>query len=121
MSRHKRHIGYPEPGAWVWDATQSLPKIHPPEPLPDRQITPEELFEYIAYEGLGHCLFTIPPEKLQGLKLRKLWKIAQETSSDILRYLDEPPLSFREEPAGSQKKKHSVKKPIASNFGDDIS
>lgn len=88
MARQKQ-VGYPEPGAWVWDATQSLPNIHPPEPLPDRQLTQDEIFEYIAYEGLGHCLNSIPTASLKGKALQKLWSNAQDACRAIMIYVED--------------------------------
>lgn len=114
MPRHRKPpLGYPEPGQWVWERTQALPAIHPPEPLPDRQITTTELYDHITYEGLGHCLFCFSPEKLRGLRLRKLWKTAQEASKAIIIYLEE------EEHYDCITSKKRRKKTKAVDFGED--
>ena len=108
----KRPMGYPEPGAWCWERTQALPNKHPPEPLPDGQISPAELYEYIAHEGLGHCLYCFPSEKLRGLRLRKLWETAQAASTAILEYLEEEDMK-------QLPKKVNRRKIEAVDFGED--
>ena len=107
MARRKQ-AGYPEPGAWVWDATQGLPNKFPPEPLPDRPITNEELFEHIAYEGLGHCLNSIPIDRLKGKAIQRLWIKAQEACRAIAIYVEDTEIEAI--PTAT---------PEAVDFGDD--
>ena len=89
MSRsRKKRFGYPEPGAWPWREIKGMPKVYPPEPLPEGKLSDEEVKELIAYEGLGECLFCLSSGKLQGAELRKLWVKAQDASRAIVEHLE---------------------------------
>ena len=81
---------YPEPGLWVADDRDGLPKIEPPEPLADGKISAVDLRdEQIAYHGLGFCIYSyIPPEKIEDIPLRKLWQRAQRAMREIVIYLE---------------------------------
>jgi len=85
------HPLYPEPGGWVIDRLPGMPKIEPPDPLPrERKIDADELRDqYIAYEGLGYCLYSyIEPEHINDATLRSLWKKARLAMRDIVSYLE---------------------------------
>ncbi len=86
----KRNRLYPEPGLWVADDRHGLPKIEPPEPLPDGKISAVDLRdEHIAYHGLGFCLYSyIPPEKIEDIQLRKLWQKAMKAMREVTKYLE---------------------------------
>lgn len=68
-----------------------MPKLQQPEPLPrDGKLSSQAVRdEYIAYEGLGYCVFEyIPAERLADPELQGLWKVAQEAMRDIVGYLE---------------------------------
>ncbi len=86
----KKNRLYPEPGLWVADDRNGLPRIEPPESLPDGKISSVDLRdEQIAYHGLGFCIYSyIPPEKIEDIQLRKLWQKAQKAMREITKYLE---------------------------------
>ncbi len=91
QKRTKHNSLYPEPGSWVIDDRQGLPKIECPEPFADDNISPRNLRdEQIAYHGLGYCIYCyIPSEKIDDIPLRKLWQKAKRAMIDILAYLED--------------------------------
>jgi hypothetical protein len=86
-----RHPLYPEPGAWVIDDTKGMPKIQPPQGLPDGLIETEELRDQIvAYEGLGFCIHGyVPVDRIKDRKLRTLWKKAKDAMIAVVACLEE--------------------------------
>jgi len=86
----KNHPLYPEPGGWVLDGDKKMPPIRQPEPLPKGTIEAKVLRdEYIAYEGLGYCLWEyIPANRIKDPKLRALWVKARKAMLDIVTYLE---------------------------------
>lgn len=93
MSKCRRQL-YPEPGSWILDQRQGLPPIQPSPPLPkDRLLSAGEVRDdYVAYEGLGYCIYVyIPAEKIGDSKLRVLWRNAQRAMRQITKYLETVP------------------------------
>lgn len=90
MAKKRRHPLYPEPGAWVVDDIQGMPRLEPPPPLPDGPIPTDELRDqYVAYEGLGYCLYTyIPADRVEDKTLRALWRKARRAMQDVVEYLE---------------------------------
>lgn len=116
MKRRRRHPLYPEPGAWVLDQSQGLPSIERPEPLPrDRLLSAGTIRDdYVAYEGLGYCIYDyIPPEKIADPKLRQLWKGARRAMQDVVECLSAagPAEGVRREFNRSRKKRAKAKAP----------
>lgn len=88
--KQKRHPLYPEPGASVLDNWHGLPKLEPPESLPKegKILSYEIRDQWIAYEGLGACLFLIPTSKIKDIALQFLWVKAQRAMTEIVGYLE---------------------------------
>jgi len=89
--KFQSHPLAPEPGAWVIDGIKDMPKIGPPGDLPDGLLDTKTLRdEWIAYEGLGYCIYDIiPATKLADPKLRPLWKKARRAMQDIVEYMED--------------------------------
>jgi hypothetical protein len=71
-----------------------MPSIEPPEPIPrGRKLEAHEIRDqYIAYEGLGFCVYEyIPVEKIADKQLVKLWKAARLALQDVVEYLETVP------------------------------
>jgi len=81
----------PEPGAWVIDDVKGMPKIQPPGSLPDGLLETKELRDqWVAYEGLGYCIYEIvPAAKIKDPKLRAMWKKARRAMQDIVERMEE--------------------------------
>ncbi len=89
--KHKRGKRYPEPGEWVDDHEHSLPDVSVMVSK-DQQLTPEEVRDTIAYEGLGYCVYEIiSPNRISDPHLRKLWLEARNSLYDIITYLQTVP------------------------------
>ena len=89
--RTHSHPLYPEPGAAVCDTYHGLPQMEPPGPLPkDGLLTSRALRdEYVAYEGLGFCVYHyIPAERIFASGLRQKWARARAAMQAIVEYLD---------------------------------
>ena len=83
------HPLVPEPGGWVLDTYKGLPEIDPPAELPAGKMTAQQVYEHVAYEGLGFCIYhLIPATKIKDAKLRKLWSDARAALGKIKEYLD---------------------------------
>lgn len=97
---------YPEPGTWVADRT-NLIQLEPPGPLPDGTLSCQELRdEYIAYEGLGFCIYEYIPEwKIADRKLGQLWETAQQAMLAVVEYLEQFPDPVEPPPKRKKKKK----------------
>jgi len=81
----------PEPGHWVAEDRRGLPDIAPPEPLPrDRLLETWEIRDhYVAYEGLGYCVYTyIPVGKIADPKLKKLWHEARVAMRRVVEHME---------------------------------
>lgn len=77
-----------EPGGWVLDTYQGLPKIEPPSALPKGKLNVQQVYEQISYEGLGFCIYhLIPADRIKDRKLRKLWADARVALGKIEEYL----------------------------------
>lgn len=90
----KRHPLYPEPGAWVLGNTEGMPEVLPPKGLVDGSVlsTQEIRDEYIAYKGLGYCIYYyVPADKIADKKLAELWTLARAAMQDIVEYLETIP------------------------------
>jgi hypothetical protein len=80
---------YPEPGTWVLDTPKGLPKVYPPEPLPDGKLTNQEVQDYLAYEGLGFAIHSaIPADRIKDKKLAQLWRKTRTEMQKIVKYLE---------------------------------
>ncbi len=140
--RHKCNQLYPEPGTWITDVVSGMPPIQPPPDLPrDRKLSAGEVRDdYVAYEGLGYCIYTyIPHQKIADAKLVKLWQRARAAMQDIVEYLETvpaPPSSLpaprrgpKRKPGQSRKSKskrrlqvevENVEPLSLSSLGDDV-
>ncbi len=79
-----------EPGGWVNDTLKGMPKVEMPSPLPNGPIVNDDVRDYIAYEGLGYCIYDyIPAEGVKDQKLRVLWRIARKAMQNIVTYLED--------------------------------
>ena len=92
-----------------------MPAIQAPEPLPrEGQISSGAIRDdYVAYEGLGFCIYSyIPADKIQEPKLRKLWVKARQAMQEVVGYLERAPA-----PTGVRRdfftKRKAAKKKIA--------
>jgi len=87
-SKPETHPLVPEPGGWVIDKFKGMPPIDPPEPLPAGKIDTELVRDYIAYDGLGFCIYTIiPVERIADTKLRRLWVAARDAMQKVQEYV----------------------------------
>lgn len=84
------HPLYPEPGAWVIDDIKGMPKISPPPDLPVGKLDTKEVRDFwVAYEGLGYCIYDLlPATKLADHKLRSLWTKARRAMQDVVDYME---------------------------------
>gem|GEM_PF-3321475 len=85
------HPLYPEPGAGVLDDYHGLPKKDPPLPLPKSGLLATDTIknEYVAYEGLGYCIYSyLPADRLFSLALRAKWKRARKAMQEVVEFLD---------------------------------
>jgi hypothetical protein len=72
-------------GHWINDLPKGFSEAEQPESLPDRKLTLEELKDYIAYEGLGFCIYYyIEPSKIENKKVAKVWKEARESMVKVM-------------------------------------
>lgn len=108
MKKRSKHLLYPEPGAHVLQSYEGLPKLSPPDPLPPGKISSHEIRDdYIAYEGLGYCVYSlIPSERIEDEKLKALWVQAREAMQDVVEYLEQLPT-----PKKKKKSKRKSKTP----------
>jgi len=75
-------------GLWALDKVKGLPEIQQPEPLPKGKISNADIAEYVAYEGLGYCIYEyIDPPKIEDEELVKLWKIARKAMQEVQDYI----------------------------------
>ena len=66
-----------------------MPKIEPPEPLPDGKLTNQEVGICVAYEGLGFAIYSlIPSNKIKDRHLAQLWRKARNEMQKIVEYLE---------------------------------
>ncbi|MHC4296476.1 MAG: hypothetical protein ACYS7Y_04175 [Planctomycetota bacterium] len=79
----------PEPGGWVMDTAKNMPKLTPPPELPEGKLETAELRDqWVAYEGLGYCIYEIiPASKIADPKLRTLWTRARKAMQDIVEHM----------------------------------
>ncbi len=104
MPKLKQRSLVPEPGLWVADDLYGL-GVQPPEPLPNRRLGTREVGRYVAYEGLGFCVFEyISPERIADRKLARLWIKARTALQEIVEYLESA----------------SVTKPVRVSIGKEI-
>jgi hypothetical protein len=84
---------YPEPGTWVLDPVKGLPKSMPPEPVPrDHKMTNREIQDYVLYEGLGFCVYSlISSDRIRDKRLAKLWSQSRAAMQKVVEYLEEAP------------------------------
>lgn len=89
--KFQSHPLAPEPGAWTIDDLKGMPKMTPPGDLPDGLIDTKELRDmWVAYEGLGYCIYEIvPANKIEDTSLRPLWRKARRAMQDIVEYMEE--------------------------------
>ena len=86
------HPLVPEPGGWVLDTYKGLLLINPPAELPRGQLSNEQVYEQMSYEGLGFCIYhLIPANRIKDRKLKKLWADARTALGKIKDYLDVHP------------------------------
>ncbi len=117
--KHKRNKRYPEPGAWVDDHSDGLPDASESLVAPkDRQLSSEEIRdEYIAYEGLGYCVYEIiSPNNISDPTLRILWRHAAKALFDIVEYLETIP----EQRKTTKKKIHTNKRAPPQRFAKAV-
>lgn len=82
------HDYVPVPGLWVFDIPKGMPKIHVPEPLSSGPQSNQAIHEYIAYNGLGDCIYSIiKPRKIADPQLRKRWQKARDAMKEVWVYL----------------------------------
>lgn len=87
--RRKRKRLSPEPGTWVQDEMHGMPKLHPPDDIPEGRITASQIQEYVSYEGLGFCLWEyIPSERILDKNLARLWRNGRKALAEIVDYLE---------------------------------
>lgn len=85
----RRHKLYPEPGAWVIDNYQRLPRIDPPKIFKLYDLTTKQVADLVEYEGLGYCIFSyISSEKIRDKALALKWKKAREAMLEVVLCLD---------------------------------
>lgn len=103
-----------EPGAWVNDMPDGIPKPQPPEPLSEDKLSAHEIRELVAYEGLGFCIHSyIFPQRIADAELSQLWVKAKKSLQAVVDYLEGLPA---EDPSKREKtklryNKSSSKKP----------
>jgi len=81
---------YPEPGGWVLEQPKGLPLLDLPEPLPRGELLDTDAIrsEYVAYEGLGYCIYSyIPARKIHSYALRQKWIRARAAMQEVVEYL----------------------------------
>jgi hypothetical protein len=84
-----KHPLYPEPGEWIFDIQKGMPKIMPPDPLPEGRIETEGIRDHIMYDGLGFCIYSwIPANRIKDKKLARLWMKARAEMQKIVEYLE---------------------------------
>jgi hypothetical protein len=72
------------------DTYKGLPEIEPPAELPKGKLTAQQVYEQVAYEGLGFCIYhLIPANQIKDRRLKKLWADARTALGKIKDYLDE--------------------------------
>ena len=87
--RSNRHPLYPEPGGWLLSDLPGMPKVKEPEPLPHRKLEAAEVRDYVAYEGLGFCVYEyLSSGKIADEQLAALWDKASVALRDIVGYLE---------------------------------
>jgi hypothetical protein len=67
-----------------------MPRIDEPEDLPKepKLLNVADLSHYIAYEGLGFCIYHyIPYNRIQSDELKTLWKVARQSMQQVLEYV----------------------------------
>jgi len=68
-----------------------MPEVGEPQKIPyKRLLTACEIRDdFIAYDGLGFCVYTaIPAEKIADKELRRLWQEARAALQQIVEYLE---------------------------------
>jgi len=104
---------YPEPG--TGEIGPALPRGD--DKIPSWQIRDE----YVSYEGLGFCVYTlIPSSMLEDKQLRILWATARQALQDIVEFLEQvqaPTDRRRIKSAIDYKPFHSEK---LDDIGDDV-
>lgn len=117
-----RHPLYPEPGGWLLDDLPGMPKVEQPDPLPrSRKLEAAEVRDYVAYEGLGYCVFEyFPSGKIADERLATLWSEARVALRKVIDYLE----TVRGESRIHKVKPQSVCGQVADEgvfeFGEDI-
>jgi len=89
--RQAPHPLYPEPGEWVLEARRGLPVLDLPEPLPRGELLDTDAIrsEYVAYEGLGYCIYSyIPAERIRDYGLQQKWIRARAAMQEVVEYLN---------------------------------
>ncbi len=89
-----RHPLYPEPGTSVIDTFPGMPEAQQPEPLPKGgRLEGYQIRDYyVAYEGLGVCIYElIPAHRIADPELRLLWRKARRAMKAVVDCLEEAP------------------------------
>ncbi len=91
--RHRkpsRHPLYPEPGGWLLDDLPGMPPVEQPEPLPrGRKLDSAEVRDYVAYEGLGFCVYEyISSGRITDKRLAVLWEESRVALRKVVDYLE---------------------------------
>jgi hypothetical protein len=65
-----------------------MPKIEQPQPLPKGQLDTEAVRDYVAYEGLGFCIYSlVPVNRIKDRRLRKLWSDARTAMQKVQEHI----------------------------------
>ena len=85
-----RHPLYPEPGGWLLDDLPGMPPVEQPEPLPrGRKLDSAEVRDYVAYEGLGFCVYEyISSGRITDKRLAVLWEESRVALRKVVDYLE---------------------------------
>ncbi len=117
----KPHPLYPEPGAWVLSKTRGMPELDPPKPITqDTKLEAQEIRDqYVAYEGLGYCVYEyVPTGLIADKQLARLWQTARVALQEIVEYLETvPTLSQKRKPLKRSKKSVKRVKGVALDIG----
>ncbi len=78
----------PVPGLWVFDIPRGMNPVHAPEPMPSGPMTNQQIYDHVAYNGLGDCIYEfIPRRKIADPVLRKKWEKAKKAMMEAYDYL----------------------------------